>query len=94
MKFSELAAYLDDLTADDPVLANDALYQRNPDIVYAAAHHAFAFLVLRYGEQTVLQVLASMRQGRVFPEAFNAVIGVTPEAFTTEFKQYVRQRGR
>ena len=77
----------------DPITNPDPLYKESNDIVYAAAHHGFSFLVRRYSEQTVLQVMASMREGRTFPEAFEAVTGITDNAYAREFRHFVIWRG-
>lgn len=76
----------------DPVLRPEALLQGDYELAYAAAHHAFAFLVLRYGEEGVRSVLRELARGARFPEAFEAAIGLTPEAFTADFESYVRFR--
>lgn len=76
----------------DPVSKPEALYQSENAIVYAAAHHAFTFLVLRYGEQGVRDLLHQMNDGDRFPDAFTAAIGVSPEAFVKDFQHYVRFR--
>jgi hypothetical protein len=77
----------------DPVMHPEPLYQGESDIVYGAAHHAFGFLVRRYGEETVRTLLASMREGRTFPDAFEAVLGLSQEAFEREFRRYVTLGG-
>jgi len=76
----------------DPVSAASELYQSESDIVYGAAHHAFGFLVRRYGEDAVRRILAGMSRGQVFPEAFTEAVGISPKAFTTDFQNYVRFR--
>lgn len=71
----------------------DALYQSESDAVYTAAHHAFAFLVLRYGDDGVRQVLREMSAGRDFDAAFMRAIGLERPAFEAEFARYVRMEG-
>ncbi len=39
--------------------------------------------------EAVRQVLAGTRAGRSFEEAFADAVGMTPEAFTAEFRRYV-----
>ncbi|MFP2934538.1 hypothetical protein ACLESO_57415, partial [Pyxidicoccus sp. 3LG] len=77
----------------DPLSEADTLYQGSSDIVYGAAHHAFTFLVRRYGEPTVRGVLHAMSRGPDFPEAFAEAVGVRPEAFLQDFRRYVQWRG-
>lgn len=89
----DVARYYDADPTRDPVGDPEALYQKDNDIVYASAHHAFTFLVKRYGEDRVREVLRNMASGNTFPEAFEGANGVTPEIFTSDFKRYVRLRG-
>lgn len=77
----------------DPLTQADTLYQRDSDIVYGAAHHAFTFLIRRYGEPAVRGILQAMSQGPDFQEAFTRSIGVSPETFLRDFRRYVQWRG-
>ncbi len=77
----------------DPVGEADRLYKDRSDEVYSAAHHAFAFLVQRYGEEGVRRVLASMRAGRKFDDAFEQAIGLPRHRFEREFRRYVEMEG-
>lgn len=89
----DVARYYDADPNRDPVGDAESLYQRDNDIVYGAAHHAFNFLLKRYGEDRVRLVLARMSSGLIFPDAFTEAIGASPEVFTADFKRYVRLRG-
>lgn len=77
----------------DPLTQADTLYQGDSDIVYGAAHHAFTFLVRRYGEPTVRGVLHAMSRGPDFPTAFAEAVGLQAESFLQDFRHYVRWRG-
>jgi hypothetical protein len=88
-----LARYLEQHPERDPVTAPEGLYQGESEIVYGAAHHAFGFLLKRYGESTVLSLLEQMSQGRVFADAFREAVGLTPETFAADFRRYVVWRG-
>lgn len=77
----------------DPIGNPDPLYKESNEIVYAAAHHGFTFLIRRYQEPTVHRVLDAMKAGATFPDAFLAVTGITSEAFAKEFRHYVIWRG-
>ena len=66
----ELARFLETHPKEDPIAHADALYKEQSDIVYSAAHHAFVYLVQRYGEAGVRDILHAMRRGPSFPEAF------------------------
>lgn len=90
----DLWRYLSANPEKDPVLRADAMYQRESDVVYGAAHRAFDFLLLRYGEKRVLSVVESMGRDEMrFGEAFNREIGIDAEAFAEEFVRYLRWQG-
>lgn len=76
----------------DPISAPEDLYQLESDIVYAAAHHAFTFLVIRYGTAKVQTLLDGMKSGRDFEGAFAQAMGVSAHDFTAEFARFVRWR--
>ncbi|MHB8873563.1 MAG: peptidase MA family metallohydrolase [Myxococcaceae bacterium] len=89
----DLARYYETHEDADPVASPDDLYERQSDIVYAAAHHATVFLLKRYGNEKVRVLLRNMGLGADFPRAFEDAIGVAPEGFVAEFKRYVKLRG-
>jgi hypothetical protein len=72
-----------------PVGDPDALTVR---IAYGGAHHAFAFLVRRRGVDGVRALLAAMKDGRSFDEAFEEMVGVSQSAFLDEFRRHARLR--
>ena len=88
-----LARHYEAPEAKDPVGDADALYASESELVYGAAHHAFAFLVRRYGDASVRALLEKMRGGLTFDEAFDASLPVSSTAFVAEFQRYVRLRG-
>jgi len=88
----DLAQYYSTHPGVELLNAPQALYQTQSDVVYGAAHHAFTFLVSRYGEATVKQVMAHMAAGQVFPEAFTQAVGLAPAKFLEDFTHYVRWR--
>lgn len=73
----------------DPLAPSEALYRERSKLVYAGAHHAFAFLLDRYGEGRVRRVLDLMGEGRRFPSAFREAIGIGDDAFLREFRRFV-----
>ncbi|MBX5481189.1 MAG: hypothetical protein IRZ16_04965 [Myxococcaceae bacterium] len=89
----DLARFYDDFPGRDPLLDPDPLYQNDSDIVYGAAHHAFTFLVNRYGRDGVKRLLAQMRAGDDFGTAFAGALAISQERFTKDFQNYVRWRG-
>jgi hypothetical protein len=89
----ELARHLERFPTSDPVRKPSELYREDSNLVYGAAHHAFSFLVRRYGEDAVRALLAEMRSGQDFTEAFESVIGVPSDTYVRDFTRYVRWRG-
>ena len=77
----------------DPISDPEPLYQGEADLVYGAAHHAFQFLLDRYGAERVQRLLAEMGDGHGFEAAFRSAIGIPAEAFEAEFRRYVTWRG-
>ena len=71
----------------------ESLSKTEERFVYGMAHHAFAFLVRRYGESGVQRILAAMREGRTFDEAFGVAIGIEEAAFAAEFERFLRWGG-
>jgi len=77
----------------DPIANPEPLYQRRSDLVYDASHHAFAFLLARYGEARVRGLLRMMGDGSNFDEAFHAEIGISEAEFAADFRRYVVWQG-
>lgn len=93
-RLAEVEKWLREHPGQDPVGDAESLYQDDDGVVYAAAHHAFAFLVDRYGVPAIRALLARMyATGETFPEAFGPTIGISLEAFEAEFGRYVRMEG-
>lgn len=93
-KDADLWRYLTANPEKDPVLRADAIYQRESDVVYGAAHRAFDFLLLRYGQERIVALLETMgRDEQRFGEAFSNVIGIDADAFAEEFVRYLRWQG-
>jgi hypothetical protein len=77
----------------DPIVDSDPIYQERSEIVYGAAHLAMEFLLRRYGEDRVREVLRLMGRGQRFPAAFKAAIGITDAEFAADFRRYVVWEG-
>lgn len=77
----------------DPIVDPDPIYQDQSHVVYGAAHHAAQFLVTRYGEARVLEVIRLMGTGLRFPAAFRQAIGVSDAEFAADFRRYVVWQG-
>jgi hypothetical protein len=77
----------------DPIVDPDTLYQDQSHVVYGAAHHAAEFLVARYGEGRVYEVMRLMGTGLRFPAAFKEAIGISDAEFAAEFRRYVVWQG-
>lgn len=89
----DVARFYDGRPAEDPLGEPERLYREQRDIVYGTAHHAFFFLVRRYGESAVRKMLDIMFSGVGFREAFQASISLAVEDFVEDFRRYVRLRG-
>jgi hypothetical protein len=77
----------------DPIVDPDTLYQDQSHVVYGAAHHAAEFMVSRYGEGRVLEVMRLMGTGLRFPAAFKDAIGISDAEFAADFRRYVVWQG-
>ncbi len=89
----QLARTLEENPTWEPLLRPEPLHRDHMPVAYGAAHHAFTFLVNRYGEDTVRALLQEMSRGPDFPVAFSATVGLPPETFLRDFTRYVRLRG-
>ncbi|HQR29192.1 MAG TPA: hypothetical protein PLL32_02205 [Anaeromyxobacteraceae bacterium] len=61
-----------------------ALQRADPVAFYGTADRAFRELVARFGEPGVRRVVSRLGEGRAFPDAFEAELGVTPAAFEAD----------
>ena len=93
LSLEELARFYSERPGQDPVTNPDAFYRGQNTLVYGASHHAFGFLIRRYGEEAVRRTMEGMARGAAFPEAFLAATGISAPAFVEDFKRYVRLRG-
>ena len=89
----DLARFYEQQPGSDPFARGDELIEDDSQIVYAAAHHGFTFLVRRYGEPAIPRLMDAMAAGQSFPDAFFEVTGVTSAAFAQEFRHYLVWRG-
>ncbi|HEX5746366.1 MAG TPA: hypothetical protein VFZ09_08980 [Archangium sp.] len=92
VSLEEIAKHYERAPTSDPVRNPGDLYRDDSNFIYGVAHHTFAFLVKRYGEEPVRGLLREMRSGKEFPEAFESAIGLPPDAFVRDFTRYVRWR--
>jgi hypothetical protein len=77
----------------DPIVDSDPIYQEQSEIVYGAAHLAMEFLLRRYGEERVREILRLMGAGARFPSAFKSAIGISDAEFAADFRRYVVWEG-
>jgi hypothetical protein len=77
----------------DPLADPEPLYLERSEVVYGASHHAFAFLLERYGEERVRAALRRMRGGAVFQVAFRESFGLGEAEFDADFRRYVLWQG-
>lgn len=88
-----LSRWLADHPGSDLLRDAASILNAEPTVAYGAAYHGFDFLVRRYGDATVLRVLDRMRVREGFPEAFRDAVGVSVEAFGTDFRRFLSWRG-
>jgi len=79
--------------AGDPLADPEPLYLERSEVVYGASHHAFTFLLARYGEGRVQVALRRMRGGAAFPAAFQESFGLSEAEFGADFRRYVLWQG-
>ena len=89
----EIWRWLRSFPEKDPIADGDALYQAEAGIVYGSAHRAFEFLVARYGDAVVLDLLDRMKGGLRFSDAFERAVGFDEAAFAREYVRYVKWEG-
>jgi hypothetical protein len=89
----QLARTLEAHPTWEPLLQPELIMREEMPVAYGAAHHAFTFLLNRYGEDTVRALLGEMNRGPDFPGAFTATVGLSPESFLQDFTRYLRLRG-
>ena len=77
----------------DPLGDAELLYQDRSDVVYGAAHHAFGFLLDRYGEAAAHDLLARMHAGAPFARAFKETYGLEEAELVADFRRYVVWEG-
>jgi len=73
----------------DPLLDPDPIYREQADLVYGAAHHAFAAFAERHGDLAVRRIIARVGAGATFGQAFAEVVGQRPEAYAEAFRAEV-----
>lgn len=77
----------------DPLSDPEPLLAEESELVYGTAHLAFEFLVRRYGDARVRDLVSRMGEGAFFATAFRKAVGIAPEAFEADFRRYVVWRG-
>jgi hypothetical protein len=77
----------------DPLSNPEPLVRENDQVVYGAAHHAFRFLLDRYGESRVRAILADMKGGATFDVAFRTAVGIGEAEFVNDFRRYLVWQG-
>jgi hypothetical protein len=88
-----LARWLEAHPALDVFGEAEALAVSEFEVVYGLSHQAFSFLLKRYGDEAVRGVIARMRAGASFDQAFEAGVGVVPAVFLAEVKTWLTLRG-
>lgn len=87
----ERFAVADARPAGEPLSASVLREGSGPPLVYATADRAFRYLAQRYGRQRIHLLLARVRDGTEFPEAFRGTMGVSLAVFEDDFRSHVGQ---
>jgi hypothetical protein len=72
----------------------ESTYRSRAEAVYATAHRAFRFLIDRHGEESIRRLLAIMRDGERFPQAFEKAIGLGVRDFEDAFHRHAPSQAR
>ena len=81
------AYYLSENYLFDPLTEAEALYQEEPGVVYAAAHHLFSDLLKEYGREKIMDCLHRMRAQQVdFRTAFRETFGVSSLGYAERWR--------
>jgi len=75
----------------DLLTSRALLNSTESSLAYSTADHAFRYLMKRYGQQRIHLLLARIRDGAEFPEAFRDSMGVSVDVFEGDFRNYVGQ---
>ncbi len=89
----ELAGALRPVPIDEAFDRAERSVSVNYRHAYGLAHHAVVFLLRRHGDGAVPQILAALREGKSFDDAFKAATGVERLAFEHDALNYIRLRG-
>jgi hypothetical protein len=85
-----LGSLASQVRAGEELIADaEGLYRQKSEVVYAAAHHAFEFLLRRHGDEGVRRVLDTMGAGRRFDAAFEEALGVSRTSFERQFRNFI-----
>lgn len=93
----DLARWLGAHQQDDAFADGERLSKHAYEPIYGLAYQAFAYLLRRFGAESVPALMARMRGGLDFPPAFESVYGLRPLQFQHDFERWLRrdlQRGR
>lgn len=60
--------------------------------VYGYSLHAFGFLVKRFGQPKLLELLGEMQRGARFDAAFSATLGLTTRQFQRDYENFLKFR--
>ncbi len=91
--YADKAAGGDVRPAGDPLSEPGPLYRAESELVYGTAHRAFRFLLDRYGEERIRRLIAGMREGNGFREAFQQAVGIPLQDFEGDFRHYLAWQG-
>ena len=68
-----------------------SMSEPDAQLAYAESAIAVEFLVSKFGWPGVANLIATLRQGTPFDEAFSRIFGLSPGAFESEYLRYVQK---
>ncbi|MHB1846963.1 MAG: hypothetical protein ACYCWW_19245 [Deltaproteobacteria bacterium] len=83
----EVGATLRDEPLLLPLTQGDELQREDPALVYSAAHWAYLYFERRFGQKAVPELLARLRGGDIWPDAFEAITHESERAFERQYVQ-------
>lgn len=89
----DIAKWLDGNPELDVFANADRLSVSQSGLVYGFSLYAFAFLVQRFGDAKVLELMRVMQEGKTFAEAFTPVLATSQSGFEADFLAYLKFRG-
>lgn len=93
LSLEDLADWLDRHADVDVFAESEQLSREEFTATYGLASHAMRFLLRRATDEQLNALLAAMKTGATFDDAFQTHVGTSRERFEADFVSYLRFRG-